>query len=388
MELENKISEEEIEEEESINESEKREKKEPDIIKNKSNLISSGTNNNENINNSNKDGKRIESFSSFGLKLENSKNSNISNETNSENDKNKEYENSTEKKISKRKPLKGSIPFILSGYLLEIILRNKEDMNIIFKKQQYKNLLEEMKKSNNYFEIYSPIQEKDQRNLSEILFENRNYITKLKLKSNISSFGETELEFYKFGKTIKNPIRKRYGILTNSDFYSSNDPIGSYKIEKSKKKTNYIFNAREIIKEEYNEIKEKKEKWHNEDKKYRIRINYMNDNEQMNYFLIYFFEEQERDYILDLIKLIKLNMTMKDKANKLLKNMEKIFKQKNKLYFILKVLLIKRKFKNKAKIKNYLNKDLKKDKNAFDNFIRSIKNNIKLKYLEQKKIII
>ena len=387
MELENKISEEEIEEEESINESEKREKREPDIIKNKSNLISSGTNNNENINNSNKDGKRIESFSSFGLKLENSKNSNISNETNSENNKNKEYENSTEKKISKRKPLKGSIPFILSGYLLEIILRNKEDMNIIFKKQQYKNLLEEMKKSNNYFEIYSPIQEKDQRNLSEILFENRNYITKLKLKSNISSFGETELEFYKFGKTIKNPIRKRYGILTNSDFYSSNDPIGSYKIEKSKKKTNYIFNAREIIKEEYNEIKEKKEKWHNEDKKYRIRINYMNDNEQMNYFLIYFFEEQERDYILDLIKLIKLNMTMKDKANKLLKNMEKILKQNNKLYFILKVLLIKRKFKNKAKIKNYLNKDLKKDKNAFDNFIRSIKNNIKVKYLEQKKLL-
>ena len=65
MELENKISEEEIEEEESVNESEKREKREPDIIKNKSNLISSGTNNNENINNSNKDGKRIESFSSL-----------------------------------------------------------------------------------------------------------------------------------------------------------------------------------------------------------------------------------------------------------------------------------------------------------------------------------
>ena len=386
MDLENKITE-EIEEEESINESEQREKREINIKRKTSSLVSSSANNDENINNMNKEAKRIESFSSFGLKAENSKNSTINNDTSSENYKNKEFENSMEKKLSKKKPLKGSIQFILSEYLLEIILRNKEDMNIIFKKQQYKNLLDDMKKSNNYFDIYSPIQESDQRNLNELLFENKNYITKPKLKSNLASFGETELEFYKFGKKIKNPIRKRYGILTNTDFYSSNDPIASYKIEKSKKKTKYIFNAKEIIKEEYNEIKEKKEKWHNEVKKYRIRINYMNDKGQMNYFLIYFFEEKERDFTLDLIKLIKLNMTMRDKADRLLKNMEKILIQKNKLYFILKVLLIKRKIKNKAKIKNYLNKDLKKDKNEFDIFIRSIKNNIKGKYLEQRKLL-
>ena len=42
---------------------------------------------------------------------------------------------------------------ILSSCLLEIIIRNKEDMNIIFKRKKYKEILEDMKKTNNFYEI-------------------------------------------------------------------------------------------------------------------------------------------------------------------------------------------------------------------------------------------
>ena len=382
MELENNIS----EDEENINESEKREEKNH----NKRPTINSyGTNNDENINNMNKEAKRIDSFTSFGLKLGSSKNSNMNNEANrseSENHRNKEYEYSSDIKASNKKPFKGNIQLILSGYLLEIIIRNKEDMNIIFRKQEYKNLLEDMKRSNNYLEIYKPIQEKDKRNLSELISKNIKLINKPLLIS-ISSKFEFELEFYKHGKTFKNPIRKRYGILTNDNFYSSNEAIGNFKVQNAKNKTKYIINAREIIKENYNEIINKKEKWHNEIKKYRIKIIYMGDDNNLNNFLIYFFEEEERDKILEIIELIKLNLTKKEKADKLLKNMEKLLKQKSQLYFVLKALLIKRKLKNKSKIWNYLNKDLKKDKSEFDNFIKSIKNNIKDKYLEQRKLL-
>ena len=72
MELENNIS----EDEENINESEKREEKNH----NKRPTINSyGTNNDENINNMNNEAKRIDSFTSFGLKLGSSKNSNMNN---------------------------------------------------------------------------------------------------------------------------------------------------------------------------------------------------------------------------------------------------------------------------------------------------------------------
>ena len=93
--------------------------------------------------------------------------------------------------------MKDNIQLTLSQYLLEIILRNKEDINIIFKRQKYKNILEEIKKKNNYYEIYKPIQEKDPRNLNEILYENRKYLNKPLLMANVSSKEEIELEFYK-----------------------------------------------------------------------------------------------------------------------------------------------------------------------------------------------
>ena len=236
---------------------------------------------------------------------------------------------------------------ILSSCLLEIIIRNKEDMNIIFKRKKYKEILEDMKKTNNFYEIYKPIQEKETRNLNEIMLENKRYINKPILMLNISSKEEIELEFYKYGSIFKNPIRKRFGILTDNNFYSSTEPIAKFKKNKSKQKTRFILYAQAIIKENYEEIIERKETWHNEDKKFRLRINYLNEKNKENHFLIYFFEEKERDDILELIKLIKLNITIKDKANEILQSMEKGLSQNDKIYVILKMLAVKRKLKNK-----------------------------------------
>ena len=399
MELEKKLSEEikeevkeeEEEEEEESEASNKEENKEEKNTNKKSSKMSSEAKNEENIdNNINKDIKRIDTFSSFGFKGESSNNINMdTNKSESESNinKNKEYinTNSSERKIKKKKTLKmkdNNTQIILSQYLLDIILRNKEDLNIIFKRQKYKNILEDIKNKNNYFEIYKPVQEKEVRNLNEIMFENRRFINKPMLKLNVSSKEEIELEFYKHGKTFKNPIRKRYGIITNGNFYSSNEPIAKFNEKKAKSKTKYILNIKEIIKENYDKIKEMNEAWHNEDKKFRIKIIFNNEKNQKTEFLLYFFEEKERDDILELIKLIQLNMKIREPANKSLKEMENVFNKINKCYMILKILAVKRKLKNKAKIKAYLNDELKKDKIEFDNFTRNIKIKIKNKYLE------
>ena len=378
MELSKKISEEIKEVEESG---------EKDINK-KSSKISSETKNDENIDSNMK---RTDTINSFALKTENS--NNINNETNKSesenNNKNKEYinTNSSERKGNKKKTAKAkdNMPMILSVHLLEIMIRNKEDMNIIFKRKNYKNILEDIKKTNNYFEIYKAIQEKEIRNLNEIIYENKKYINKPILMLNVSSKEEIELEFYKHGSLFKNPIRQRFGIITNGKFYSSIDPIEKFNVRKAKEKTMFILNAREIIKEDYEMVNSKE--WHNEDKKFRIRIIYNTDDNKINNFLIYFFEEKERDDILELIKLMRLKMTIKEPANVALLSMEKKFNQKNKFYMILKILAVKRKLKNQEKIKEYINNDLEKDKNEFDNFVKTIKSKIKNKYIEQKKFL-
>ena len=401
MEFEKKFSDEIIEEEEDSEMSAKDENKEEKnnndnnkIFSRKSSKISTETKNDENTdNNTNKEMKRKDTSSSFGLKRENS--ININNDTNksesesNNKNKNKEYinTNSSEKKMKKRKTLKmkDNIQLALSQYLLEIILRSKEDLNIIFKKQKYRNILDEIKKTYNYYEIYSPTQENDTRNLNEITFDNRRYINKPILMLNVSSKEEIELEFYKHGKIFKNPIRQRYGIITNGNFYSSKEPIATFIEEKAKKKTNYILNAKEILKEDYEKVKENKMNWHNEDKGFRIKINFLNDKNQLNHFLIYFFEEKERDDVFELIKLMRLSMTIKNPANKSLKLMENTFSKINKFYMIIKILAVKRKLKNKIIIQDYLNNDLKKDKNEFDNFMRNVKLKIKNKYIVQRK---
>ena len=372
--------------------------KEENNIKKKPTMLSSGTKNDENIDsNMNKDMKRHDTLSSFGLRMESS-NNNLNNidtnksESENNNNKSKEYTNtnSSDKKLKKKKTLKSkdNIQMILSSCLLEIIIRNKEDMNIIFKRKKYKEILEDMKKTNNFYEIYKPIQEKETRNLNEIMFENKKYINKPILMLNISSKEEIELEFYKYGSIFKNPIRKRFGILTDNNFYSSTEPIAKFKKNKSKQKTRFILYAQAIIKENYEEIIERKETWHNEDKKFRLRINYLNEKNKENHFLIYFFEEKERDDILELIKLIKLNITIKDQANEILKSMDKRLSQNDKFYVILKMLAVKRKLKNKKEIKKYINDIIKKDKNEFSNFIKNIKINIQNKYIEQKKFFL
>ena len=148
-----------MENEEEINQeiSEKEENKEESDknISKKSSKLSSGTKNDENIdNNINKEIKRMDTYSSLTLKIESSNNINEANKSESETivNKNSEINNtksSTEKKRRKKKTIriKDSIQTVLSKYLLEIILKNNENINLIFKRQQYKLILEEIKKN-------------------------------------------------------------------------------------------------------------------------------------------------------------------------------------------------------------------------------------------------
>ena len=387
MEIEEDINQEISEKEENKEESDKN-------ISKKSSKLSSGTKNDENIdNNINKEIKRMDTYSSLTLKIESSNNINEANKSESETivNKNSEINNtqsSTEKKRRKKKTIriKDSIQTVLSKYLLEIILKNNENINLIFKRQQYKLILEEIKKTNNYYEIYKSISNLENRKLNEILNDNKKYLNKPLLIQNISSKDEIELEFYKYGKTFKKPIRKRYGIITDNNFYSSTQPIAKFNKKNAKLKTNYILNAKEILKEKYDKENDKdKIEWHNEDKLFRLKINYENENNEKNCFFFYFLEEKDRDSIFNLIKLIQLEKRIKEPANEALKSMEKLFTQNNKIYTIVKILSIKRKITNKIKIKKYINNQIKEDKKELNIFMGNINTYIKNKYIIQRK---
>ena len=136
----------------------------------------------------------MDTYSSLTLKIESSNNINEANKSESETivNKNSEINNtqsSTEKKRRKKKTIriKDSIQTVLSKYLLEIILKNNENINLIFKRQQYKLILEEIKKTNNYYEIYKSISNLENRKLNEILNDNKKYLNKPLLIQNISS---------------------------------------------------------------------------------------------------------------------------------------------------------------------------------------------------------
>ena len=112
----------------------------------------------------------------------------------------------------------------------------------------------------------------------------------------------------------------------------------------------------------------------------------MTDKNKMSSFFIYSPDEKERNEIFQLIKLTQMSLNIKGQANSCLNGMKKILFKNDQFYVIAKILAVKRKCKNKIKLRKYLNKNiLEKDKKKFNEFKNEIKNKIKLKYIEERK---
>ena len=279
----------------------------------------------------------------------------------------------------------------LAIIFLNILLNQKEDVSIIFNRKKIQSIIANIEEKKNYAEIFKDIQNNELRitNLYEQLKDNKRYIEKPILLIVINPNEQIEVEFYKYGKTFSNSIRKRFGIIINSNFYSSTQPLQKFDDKKAKNKTKYILNSKEIIKENLqgneNEYDKKNNIWHNEEKAYRIRINYMTDKNKLSSFFVYCEGEKERNEIFQLIKLTQMKLNIKDSSNIVLKKMQKTIKRNNAFYGILKILAVKKKLKNKKIIKKYINNIIGKDKQKFNEFADEIKNKIKLKYIEQRK---
>ena len=282
-------------------------------------------------------------------------------------------------------------PNELAIIFLQILLSQKENLSIIFNRQKYKLIMNNINENKDHLEIYKDNQKTGEyKNVYEILKSNKQIINKPILLVTIKPNLQIEVEFYKYGKTFTSSIRKRFGIIIDRKFYSSTQNLDKFDEKKAKDKTKYILNSKEIIRENYdgneNNYDKKNNIWHNEDKGYRIKINYLTDKNKDSSFFIYCENETERNEIFQFIKLTQMSLTIKESSNMVLKRLQKSIKRNNVFYEVLKILAVKKKIKNKKKIKKYWNNNiLGEDKKKFNEFANEINNKIRIKYNEQKK---
>ena len=285
----------------------------------------------------------------------------------------------------------GCNPNEMAIIFLKILLNQKEDLNIIFNRQKYQSLINSIKENKNYLEIYKDILNTGEyKNLYEQLKTNKHLIMKPILLVTINPNEQIEVEFYKYGKTFTSSIRKRFGIIMDNRFYSSKQSLNKFDSKKAKDKTKYILNSKEIMRENYdgneNNYDKKKNIWHNEEKVYRIKINYLTDKYKESSFFIYCEDERERNEIYQLIKLTQMKLNIKEPANNALKKLQKTIKRNNVFYAMLKIMAVKNKIKNKERIRKYFNYNiLGKDKKKLNEFAYEISNKIKMKFIQQKK---
>ena len=251
---------------------------------------------------------------------------------------------------------------ILSVIYLKILLNDNEDPSLIFNRKKYQIILDNIEKNLNYFEIYKNLKNNEPTNLNELLKINKKNILNPILINVVNPNEQMEVEFYKYGKTFSSSIRKRFGIIINTNFYSSTKPLEKFNDKKAKNKTKYILYSKDIVKENLegneNNYDKKKNIWHNEEKGYRIKINYLTDKNKMSSFFIYCEDEKERDEIYLLIKLTQMSLNIKDASNIVLKQTQKAIKNNYSIYGIIKILAVKKKLKNKNSIKKYLNNNI------------------------------
>ena len=156
-----------------------------------------------------------------------------------------------------------------------------------------------------------------------------------------------DIEFYKIGKKCSG-LKKRYAIIKNGRLFSSDKPLSQIDKKKLKEKTQFLTGA-EIINETLDEQSEDRGEWSNKSKKYRIRIDYLENKQKNEYssFFLYFKEKKE----LNEVNLALFNICKKDDYKIIAKNtihyLKDILIKGKRFYTILKILSVKDMFKKR-----------------------------------------
>ena len=259
------------------------------------------------------------------------KNSNI-------NDENKnnlnEQPNQSPSNIKKNDTLK-----IKQRLSISLLQRMEKNPNLSFEeKAKIKELIEEIK-NKDYLWSFSDLNETNKELIMK-LNQNKEVIANPEIIHLPDSI-DFDIEFYKIGKKCEG-VKKRYAIIKDGRLYSSVKPLKEFNQKKLKEKTQYLEGA-EIINETIDEESNLRGEWSNKSKKYRIKINYLEDRMKNKYssFFLYFDDKKE----LNEVNLALFNICKKDNfkliAKNTIHNLKKVLTEGNKFYVILKILTLK-----------------------------------------------
>lgn len=111
-----------------------------------------------------------------------------------------------------------------------------------------------------------------------------------------------EAEFYKIGKKCEG-LKKRYAIISKGRLLSSTYPLSKFKMNHTKDKSENLKGC-VYFTETFDKTNKEKGMgvWSNKDKKFRLRINYRDEefNRCSSYF-IYFYDENEVNEVVNLL---------------------------------------------------------------------------------------
>ena len=288
-----------------------------------------------------------------------------------------EINNNKNKNSIKKNNVNNNITQLNIKQQLSISLLNKMQNTSDFsseEKQKLKEIIQDIQ-NKNYFYSLSDLNDAN-KDLITFIDQNKEKITKPQIIQLPDSLNY-DIEFYKIGKKCSG-IKKRYAIIKDGKLFSSKKPLKELKNtdkKNLKEKTKYLEGA-EIIQETIDNQSRDGGEWSNRNKKYRIRINYLEDKKKLIYssFFMYFDDMKE----LNEANYALFNISKKDNYRTVAKNnmnrLNKILLNGNKLYTILKILTVKHMEKNKKSSNIINNKSYKK----------SINNNITKEIITQK----
>ena len=214
-------------------------------------------------------------------------------------------------------------------------------------KMKISELIENVK-NKNYYHCLSDLNGANQE-LMTTINQNQDKLKKLQIIQLPNSI-DYDIDFYKIGKKCQG-IKRRYAIIKNGKLYSSKKPLKN--LDKNdrktlKDKTKFLIGA-EIINQTIDNQSENDGEWSDKNKKYRIRIDYLEDKNKNKYssFFMYFDNKKQ----LNEVNSALFNISKKDNyrtiAKNTINNLKDILITGNKFYTILKILSVKKMRKNK-----------------------------------------
>ena len=285
----------------------------------------------------------------------------------------------------------------LSISLLKIMKNNPN--NSREGKTKISELIENVK-NKNYYHCLSDLNGANQELITTIE-QNQDKLKKLQTIELPNSI-DYDIDFYKIGKKCQG-IKRRYAIIKDGKLLSNKKPFKNLD-KKDKKaikdKTKFLIGA-EIINQTIDNQSENEGEWSDPNKKYRIRIDYLEDKVKNKYssFFMYFDNKKQ----LNEVNSALFNISKKDNyraiAKNTINNLKEILINGNKFYIILKILSVKKLTKNKqssiisSNIMNTTNninnkKIVKKDIEIGNSSIVDEKQNLYGKKKSKKKITI